>query len=407
MEVKKRNARGEGSFKKNPDGTITHRKGVGYKPNGKRKTLTVTAATKTACIKAMKKLEAEWNAKKSETMIDGKDTVYDLCYRHLKYQISNGDLKHKSIDRRECTIENQIKGYDVGYFQCRSVTSVDIEQHVKHLIAEGKVGASSIIKTVDVLNAAYAWAVRCGDLTNNPVVPVKAELVKKISKISGKGANDADVSVLSEEELRRFKMEALSFAENGKRKYSAGLYCLLLVNTGMRVGEMIALRWSDWKGDVLVIDKSISVAKNRDKVREEDNHYVSIEGTTKNQKARIIQLTVEAKSILEQIKSEAVHYAPDNFITPTKTGRVNTASNLEHRLKTILKNTGIEDVEGGLHILRKTFATQMYENGARVEEIAAYIGDLESTTRKYYIAIRRKMLADGEFRQVVKLPVKP
>ena len=221
MEAKKRNARGEGSFKKNPDGTITHRKGVGYKPDGKRKTLTVTAVTKTACIKAMKKLEAEWNAEKSETMVDGKDTVYDLCYRHLKYQISNGDLKHKSIDRRECTIENQIKGYDVGYFQCRSVTSVDIEQHVKHLIAEGKVGASSIIKTVDVLNAAYAWAVRRGDLLNNPVVPVKAELVKKISKISGKGANDADVSVLSEEEVKRFKMEALSFAKNGKRKYKS------------------------------------------------------------------------------------------------------------------------------------------------------------------------------------------
>lgn len=44
----------------------------------------------------------------------------------------------------------------------------------------------------------------------------------------------------------------------------------------------------------------------------------------------------------------------------------------------------LDDVQGGLHIFRKTFAMQMYEKGARVEEIAAYIGDLESTTRKYY-----------------------
>ena len=55
-------------------------------------------------------------------------------------------------------------------------------------------------------------------------------------------------------------------------------------------------------------------------------------------------------------------------------------------------------------MLRKTFATNMYEAGARVEEVAAYIGDLESTTRKYYIAIRKKLVSSGKVKQVVKLP---
>lgn len=75
-----------------------------------------------------------------------------------------------------------------------------------------------------------------------------------------------------------------------------------------------------------------------------------------------------------------------------------------HRMKVILKNAELKDVKGGLHIFRKTFATRMYESGVRVEEIAVYIGDLESTTRKYYIAIRKKGVTDGEVRQVVKLP---
>ena len=52
---------------------------------------------------------------------------------------------------------------------------------------------------------------------------------------------------------------------NGHEKYPAGMYCLLLLHTGMRVGEMIALRWRDWKGDYLVIEKSVSTAKNRNK----------------------------------------------------------------------------------------------------------------------------------------------
>ena len=69
-----------------------------------------------------------------------------------------------------------------------------------------------------------------------------------------------------------------------------------------------------------------------------------------------------------------------------------------------MKNAGLQNIKGGLHIFRKTFATQMYERGARVEEIAAYIGDLESTTRKYYIAIRKKVATGDKTRQIVMLP---
>ena len=399
-----RNAKGEGSFKVNADGTVTHRKSVGFKANGRRKVITVTAKNKSACIREMKKKENEWNNIKNGLHIDSTDTVVSLCYRHLEYQVSNNDLKGKSIDRRECTIENQISGYDLGYLQAQQVTPIDIETHVKLLISENKVGASSIGKVVDVLNAAYEWAIRQGDMQQNPVRLVKTELSKKLKKLSVKGADEADVVALSDEEIKLFEREATELHANGHEKYPAGMYCLLLLHTGMRVGEMIALRWRDWKGDYLVIEKSVSTAKNRNKKSEDENNYISLEGNTKNQKARNIQLNREAKYILWKLKHSRESCEQDDLIVPTKTGKMNTASNLEHRMKVIMKNAGLEDVKGGLHIFRKTFATKMYENGARVEEIAAYIGDLPSTTQKYYIAIRRKVVADGETHQIVKLP---
>ena len=46
-----RNAKGEGSFKVNADGTVTHRKSVGFKANGRRKVITVTAKNKSACMR--------------------------------------------------------------------------------------------------------------------------------------------------------------------------------------------------------------------------------------------------------------------------------------------------------------------------------------------------------------------
>lgn len=404
MSKMKRNAKGEGSFTVNPNGSVTHRKCVGYKDNGQRKVFTVTAKTKSACIREMKKRVDAWNNEKSRNCVTIGSTITELCYKHLQYQINNGDLKSKSIDRRECTIENQIRGYDLGYMQIHMVTSAEIERHIDTLISEKKISGSSIIKVVDVLNAAYDWAFRRDEVEKNPVYMVKPELTRKIKRLSAKGANDSDVSVLSEEEVKAFEQEALSLYTNGKRKYPSGYYCLLLLHTGMRVGEMLALRWKDWQGEYLVIDKSISMSKNRSKTSEDDRNFVSIEGSTKNQKARTIQLTEDAKRILYMIKNSRINCDPEELITPTSTGKVNTASNMEHRMKTIMKNAELTTVQGGLHIFRKTFATRMYENGARVEEIAAYIGDLESTTRKYYIAIRKKVTEYGEVRQVVRVP---
>lgn len=404
MSKMKRNAKGEGSFTVNPNGSVTHRKCVGYKDNGQRKVFTVTAKTKSACIREMKKRVDAWNNEKSRNSVTIGSTITELCYKHLQYQINNGDLKSKSIDRRECTIENQIRGYDLGYMQIHMVTSAEIERHIDTLISEKKISGSSIIKVVDVLNAAYDWAFRRDEVEKNPVYMVKPELTRKIKRLSAKGANDSDVSVLSEEEVKAFEQEALSLYTNGKRKYPSGYYCLLLLHTGMRVGEMLALRWKDWQGEYLVIDKSISMSKNRSKTSEDDRNFVSIEGSTKNQKARTIQLTEDAKRILYMIKNSRINCDPEELITPTSTGKVNTASNMEHRMKTIMKNAELTTVQGGLHIFRKTFATRMYENGARVEEIAAYIGDLESTTRKYYIAIRKKVTEYGEVRQVVRVP---
>ena len=176
---KTRNAKGEGSFTMNPDGSITHRKSVGYKPNGRRKVLTVTAATKAACIREMRKKEDAWNKKRAALHIQTKSTVVELCQKHLDYQVGNEELKRKSIDRRECTITNQIGKYDIGTMQIQALTSADVDRHIQGLIQEGKLSESSITKALDVLNAAFEWAILQGDLEKNPAKPVKDKLMKR------------------------------------------------------------------------------------------------------------------------------------------------------------------------------------------------------------------------------------
>jgi len=389
--VANRAAKGQGCFIFRDDGQITYRKSVGIKGDGKRKTLTVTASSKSKCIQLMKEKEAEWNAKKALLKVSESDTVEDLCTRHLNSQVENDELKPKSVDRREGTIKNQIADYPLGHMQIQAVGAADIDDHINALIKKG-LSVSSVKKALDVLSAAYDWAIARGELNNNPVSSIKKSITKRLSKLETKAEADADVIVLSEEEIERFNAECIKKRPTGAYVYAGGLYGRLLLHTGMRIGEMISLRWSEYDEDegLLTINKSTSMVKNRDK-KDGESCYIAVQGTTKNQRARILQLSDEAKEDLDLIK-KLHRYKVSDLICRTKNGNQYTATMMEHCIRSIYKNLSFGDQVSGLHILRRTFATQMYDNGADVKEIAAYIGDLESTTMQYYIAARKKMV---------------
>ena len=248
---------------------------------------------------------------------------------HLAYQVEQDELKPKSIDRRECTIEKHIMAYSIGSMQTQAVRVADIDGHISELIKNSTLSVSSIEKVVDVLNAAYNWAIVRGDLQFNPVAPLKPTFTKRLQKLKSKTADEADVAVLSEEEEKRFIEEALKVEEkNGKPKYVAGRVGLRLLHTG--------LRWSDVDFDngYLVIEKSCSVAKNRQGTAE-DNKYITVEGTTKNEKARRIKLKREALEVLRELRAESPDAGLIELVVRTRTGKGNTATNLEHRMETI------------------------------------------------------------------------
>lgn len=404
MDGKKRNAKGEGTFIQNKNGTITHKLNVGKRWDGRPKVLTVTCETKAACIREMKKKAAEWNASKDIVGATAKGTISDLCQKHLDYQVEHDELKPKSRDRRETTIKCHIEAYALGRMQVQAIGTSDIEKHIAILLKENRLSVSSIKKVVDVLNAAYAWAVLRGEVSTNPVAPIKETLMKRIMRKNSKTAEEPDVVVLSEEEEKRFVKEALAInSKTGCYKYSAGLYGLLLLFTGIRIGEALALRFRDIDVErgILTINKSVSMVQNH--YEKTDKRQIMVEGTTKNQQARTIELNADARNVLELIRRNARDCSPDALLITTKTGRQNTATNMEHRMKVIFRNAGL-DSYSGLHLFRRTFATNMFDSGARVEEIAAYIGDLESTTRRYYIAIRKKVSVQGKEKQIVPLP---
>ena len=87
--------------------------------------------------------------------------------------------------------------------------------------------------------------------------------------------------------------------KNAKRRLSVN-------DTGMRCGEMIALRWRDvdWENGLLTIEKSASMTKNRDKMDDEDNNFVYlVVGTQKRDDYKIYMYDLEAGMPKNLVKS--------------------------------------------------------------------------------------------------------
>lgn len=400
----KRRANGEGCFLKTPSGKVMLRKCIGVKTDGKPYIVTVTADTKQECLRRMKEKESVINVRRNKTAFVLKITLAELCYEHLAEHMSQRDrIKPTAADRRECTIRNQIEPYPIGSTQCGSVKSADVKNHIERLIDENKLSVSSIKKCFDVINSAYNWAISQEALSYNPCTKVCDEIRHRLSKLEDIDSDDEDVIVMSEEEKKIFYKEADKLTSKGTLLYPIAPYAKLLMHTGIRVGELCALRWKnyDMKYHTLDISRTRFEKRNRDKKL--DRKTIADEGPVKNYHARVIELNEEAIEVLEGIHNSALHTEPEDYILINRNGKPMAPDKATKPINTIFKNAGLGHISGA-HVFRRTFATDMYDSGASIKSIAGYLGDLESTVSKHYIAVRKKVRQGDKVRNVVLLP---
>lgn len=404
-----KNKNGQGHFKHLSNGKVRMRKMHGYKANGKPKILQVTGTSETNCINLMKKKEENYDYRSLDDLAKyvQKVTLLDLCVMHFKANLSEkGRLKPKSADRRESTINNQIKPYTIGRLQINTIRSADIKNHIETLIDEDKLSVSSIEKTLNVINAAYKWAINNKYLTKNPCDQVFDELKTRFKTLKNKENAHINVMVLSDYEVKKLEEYVRSIKYTAPAyRYLFALSTLLLLYTGMRVGELCSLRWRDWFADikVLSITQTRNIPKNRDN-SEPGKVYIPNENEVKNYHIRNIELNEKAVIIILEIHAVTSNKKQDDYILINKNNKPSNPSNYYSNLRKLFERAGLGYVKGGAHLLRRTCATYLYNSGCSIEDIAASLGDEPETIRRYYIAVTKQVLSEGKPLNIVKSP---
>lgn len=177
-----------------------------------------------------------------------------------------------------------------------------------------------------------------------------------------------EMRVLSREEQTRFSLLLMSNLDE------CSLGILLALQTGMRIGEICALRWSNisLEEGTLRVDSTMQRLKDLDPNAQTKTRIVI--GSPKSMKsARIIPLN----SSMVKLCCRMVSPDPQAFVL-TGTRRCMEPRCLQYRLKRLTKDAGLEGVH--FHTLRHSFATRCVEVGFEIKSLSEILGHASTTT---------------------------
>lgn len=208
--------------------------------------------------------------------------------------------------------------------------------HVEKLLsthAKEKVGARSVNKHRQVISAIFNFGLR-------PANSQRWQLTGNPAAAAAKRREDgpARLEVFTVEQVESLARTAESGAWRGSSAGNDALHAeedhqlaeLLRVAayTGLRRGELVALRWRDvrWSERVLVVERALSATE---------------EGTTKSRRVRFVPLGDQALAALDRLSRRANFNSADDYVFASVAGDRLDASALRRRYVAVRDAAGL------------------------------------------------------------------
>lgn len=149
---------------------------------------------------------------------------------------------------------------------------------------------------------------------------------------------------------------------------------LLCMYTGMRIGEVCALRW----GDVDLREGTVSVGRTLQRIADKDGSRILIDSPKSRNSMRIIPLPRQILSVLEPLAG-----APDDYLL-TGSELYMEPRCLQRRFQRCLEQAGLRPIK--FHALRHTFATRCVALTLDPKTLSYILGHSDvSTTMNVYV----------------------
>ena len=360
--------------------------------DGKRKS--IYAPT----LERLRELELELEIDKRDGIkADHKAMTVNDCFRLWK------ELKRGIKDS---TFKNYIYMYEMfvmptfGKKRVIQVQKSDVKRFYNSLVDNKVLSISTVDNIHNVLHQVFQVAVDDNYIRQNPT----DRMLKELRLAHGHEIEKRKALTLAQQDL------FLDFVKETPRYRHWYPIFYIMLNTGMRVGEITGLRWRDvdMENGVISVNHTLVYYNHQDDI----GTYYSINTPKTEAGTREIPMVAGVKEAFEMereyqrelaIKSVARIDGYDDFIFVNRNGQVQHQGTLNKALKRIMRDCNDQvllatdldkDPEPVLlpnfscHVMRHTFATRLCESGINIKVIQAVMGHVDiSTTMDIYVDV--------------------
>lgn len=345
------------------------------------------------------KKEAEIEAGKVEERIYYGQTLNDrnmlfeeVIKEWLKYKSKN--VKDSTFEQLEVIVRLHVKPF-FGSKRVMKIKRSDVKDWIDHY-AELKnkkdkpaYSFGARMKYLSVMKSLLHYAVHELEvLEKNPADRLKVPVKDNVE------LNKDDVKYYSREELKKI----LDFMEGYKhqRYKEYKIYYMLmyfLSETGLRISEALALKWSDIEGNKINVDRQITRDNNNNlkiTTLKNTSSYRSI-GINEDLLRELKKFKLKQNEMI--ISDVAFRKNKDDIIFQSYLGNYLTASTVRETIRDYCEKAGVD--YKGTHCFRHTHAVLLLESGASIKFVADRLGHKTiKTTSDTYLDITEKIEED-------------
>ena len=298
-----------------------------------------------------------------------------LEYKRTITESPNTIKRHMQHYNKYIGSNTEIVGARIG-----GIDFLSLQALCNSIVKDNNLTSKEWVNVKTILKGMFEYAYEKGYISSNPMDRVRIKVkFRQENRKTGKTETFDSFE-------RKMLMDWLN--EKISENFHPGIFAIKInFFLGLRVGELVALKWSDIEGE------NIHVV--REEYRDQETNRVYVVEHTKTHRDRFVPLIPDALAILHKIYR---HDNPqlDDYIF-AKDGKRVTSRQIAYLLEKYAKEKNISVKSS--HKIRKTFASRLDASGVPIDEIRTLLGhsNLETTMRYLY-----NPLTTEETRKLVK-----